>query len=273
MINRINMIKSNQNRLVKRWKKLHKTKGRKESQSFLIEGEHLLQEAVFSNLTIVALIVMKEKWTWFQSKFDYKQINSPVYLLSSSLFSSLMDTKTPQGVAAEVKFPEWEKSEQLTGTTYILLDEIQDPGNLGTIIRTAEATNVDAIWLGKGSVDPTNAKVVRSAMGSSFRLPIFSRNLGQIIPQMQREGIQIISASPRAAKNYYQFQYAKRVAFLLGNEGRGIHREWRALVDDEVVIPMYGPTESLNVSITASILLYERLRQRLITCKGAQHSI
>ena len=110
-------------------------------------------------------------------------------------------------------------------------------------------------------------------MGSSFRFLILSGDFGQLIPHMQKEGIQVISTSPRATKNYFQFRYAKRVAFLLGNEGRGINRESRKLVDDEVMIPMHGKTESLNVSITASILLYERLRQRSVTCKGDQHSI
>ncbi len=273
MTRKIHIIQSPHNRFVKHWKKLRKSKGRKESQSFLIEGEHLLQEAISSNVTIDKLVVEKEKWSRFQSRFDFDQIDSPIYLLPSALFSSLMETKTPQGIAAAVRFPEWEEPEQLTGMTYVLLDEIQDPGNLGTIIRTAEATNVDAIWLGNGSVDPTNPKVVRSAMGSSFRLSILSGDFGQLIPHMQKEGIQVISTSPRATKNYFQFRYAKRVAFLLGNEGRGINREWRKLVDDEVMIPMYGQTESLNVSITASILLYERLRQLFLTCKGAQHSI
>jgi len=271
---KIIQIESKQNRLVKHWKKLHKPKERKKTKTFLLEGEHLLQEAIASNLSIVAWLVMEEKWGWFRSRFPFKQFQSPIYLLPSSIFRSLMETQTPQGIAAEVEFPVNKKKDcTFTGTTYLLLDAIQDPGNLGTIIRTAEATNVDEIWLGEGCVDPTNAKVIRAAMGSSFRVPIFSGNFAQIIPQMQQQGIQVISASPRTTNNYFHYHYSQQVAFLLGNEGRGVQPKWRSLVDAEVSIPMFGKTESLNVSITASLLLYERLRQHSFTCKGNQHSI
>lgn len=270
MTNKVNIIQSAQNRFVKHWRKLHKAKKRKEVQSFLIEGEHLLHEVISSNLTILACMVMKEKWSWYRKRFDFGQINAPIYLLPSELFAALMTTQTPQGIAAEVKLPKWERKRRPTGkSTILLLDEIQDPGNLGTMIRTAEATNVDEIWLGKGSVDFTNSKVVRSAMGSLFRVPIFTGELEPIILQLQSEGVQVISTSPRATKNYFQCHYSERVAFLLGNEGRGISESLRKRVDDEVMIPMCGQTESLNVSITASVLLYERLRQLFVTCKDA----
>ena len=265
MIN-VRRIESKQNPLVKHWRKLHKSRARKKSQTFLIEGEHLLHEAMVSKLTIVACMVMEEKWSTYHSKFPFDQLQSPIYLLPSSIFRSLVETQTPQGIAAEVKFPAHKKEEaKFVGTTYLLLDAIQDPGNLGTIIRTAEATKVDEIWIGQGSVDPLNAKVIRSAMGSSFRVPVFSGDLEQIIPQMQQQGIQVISTSPRATNNYFQYQYSSRVAFLFGNESRGVDHRLRERVDDEVAIPMFGKTESLNVSVTASILLYERLRQLSIT--------
>lgn len=273
-MSKVNRIQSRQNRLLKHWKKLQKSKERRKAQTFFIEGEHLLKEAIASNLTMVACIVMEEKWSWFRSRFAFDQIDSPIYLLPASIFHTLMETETPQGIAAEVRFPNRVKQEQtFSGDTYLLLDAIQDPGNLGTIIRTAEATNVDEIWLGKGSVDPTNAKVIRAAMGSSFRVLTFQECLDRVIPQMKRQGIQVIGTSPRATHPYYAYPYADRVAFLFGNEGRGVDPKLRALVDDEVMIPMHGKTESLNVSVTASILLYERLRQRSVTCKGDQHSI
>lgn len=268
MTDKMNVIQSKQNRWFKHWKKLQSAKGRKAARSFLIEGEHLVQEALKSNIAILSFIIVKEKWTWFQSRF---QFNAPVFLLPANLFASLTETQTPQGIAAEVRIPEWNKSEKHTGHTYVLLDRVQDPGNVGTIIRTAEATDVDGLWLGKGSVDPTNPKVVRSAMGSSFRLPTFTVDLMEMIPVIRRQGIQVISTSPRATNKYFDFQYADRVAFLLGNEGRGIHPELVPLIDDEVTIPMSGRTESLNVSVSTAILLYERLRQRAIACKGKQH--
>lgn len=267
MIKQSQWIQSPHNQLVKSWKKLHRRKERIKEKTMLIEGEHLLKEAVRSGMTILAWIVTEEKEPTLRSKTWFDPEQAQIYLLSPSVFASLTRMETPQGLMAVASIPTWSIEERLTGKTHLLLDEIQDPGNLGTIIRTAEATNVDAIWLGKGSVDPTNDKVIRAAMGSFFRVPIMICDLQVLIPQMQDQGVQVISTSPRAKENVFQLRYRERVAFLLGNEGRGITTKLADLVDAEVMLPMEGKTESLNVSITTAVLLYEKMRQQLFTCK------
>jgi TrmH family RNA methyltransferase len=177
-----------------------------------------------------------------------------------------VETENPQGIAAVVEMPLWSEDELLarasTTATYLLLDAIQDPGNLGTILRTAEAAGVTGIWLGKGTVDLFNSKVVRAAMGSVFRLPTVQVDLMEQIPKLIQHGVTIIGTSPRAGNYHFQYSYPAKSAILLGNEGRGVNPAFSPLVDTEVQIPMLGRTESLNVSITSAILLYERVRQQ-----------
>lgn len=268
-------ITSKQNRLFKHWKKLHKRKERLKSGSMLVEGEHLFQEAITSRLSLIAVLVTKKKLSWLQSQKEWIKFESkvPIYMLPDHLFRELSDTQTPQGIATEVEIPTWSDPDVITGHTHLLIDSIQDPGNLGSLIRTAEATGVDGIWLGKGTVDPTNSKVVRSAMGSSFRLPVFLVDIKQIILQMKTIGIQVIGTSPRAENPHFSLNYPKKVAFLLGHEGKGVNPQFASLVDEKVKIPMFGNTESLNVSISAAVLLYERLRQLSVTCKSNLHQL
>lgn len=257
----IKKIESAQNKLYKNWKKLHRRKDRKQQRTMLIEGEHLLKEAVLSKQPILAWITLEEKVDHLYAQNWFVSGKAPHYVLPPKLFATLTQTETSQGLLAEVSLPDWSEQQLLAGHTTLLLDEVQDPGNLGTMIRTAEATRTDGIWLGQGSVDPTNSKVVRAAMGSSFRLPLIQTDLKKLIPRLQKQGVKVVSTSPRATTVYHQLKFPQKVAFLLGNEGRGIHPELVSLVDEEVVLPMWGHTESLNVSVTAAVLLYERIRQ------------
>jgi RNA methyltransferase, TrmH family len=265
--NKIRKLMSSQNDLTKRWKKLHTKKGRFQLRTLLIEGEHLIKEAIRGQIPVRAVIINEEKWEQVERFLEHEEITAPIYVLPTSLFATVVETETPQGIAAEIDLPDWKMEEFLTlerpADLFLVLDAIQDPGNLGTIIRTAEAANVSGIFLGKGTVDPFNSKVVRSAMGSLFRLPLFQVELKKLLPQMREMGVRIVGTSPHAELYHFQYSFPTKVAILLGNEGRGLDPALSSWLDTEVVIPMPGNTESLNVAVTSAILLYEHVRQRL----------
>ncbi|MGA8941177.1 MAG: RNA methyltransferase [Thermoactinomyces sp.] len=262
---RIHAITSPDNKQLKNWQKLKTRKERKKQGAFLIEGEHLLEEAACANLPFLAAIFsseIEEKIPLWLGKLP-EQV--PVYVIEPSLFHKLTETETPQGMAAVVKWPVWSLDEIWTKNeprrTFLLLDSIQDPGNLGTLIRTAKAAGIDGIFLGKGSVDPFNGKVVRSAMGAIFKLPLWQADLKEILPDLKARGVTIVNTSPRATRYHFDYTFPDQVAVLLGNEGRGVQAALGEYVDVDLKIPMPGEMESLNVSVTGSLLLYERICQ------------
>jgi RNA methyltransferase, TrmH family len=259
-------LTSSQNEQVKKWKKLHTGKGRLQMGALLIEGEHLIIEAMGSNIPLYSLLVEANKKELALKILDGHSIPATCYVLPTSLFAAVVATESPQGIAAVVGMPSTSWTQLMSGGTeeaiYLLLDAIQDPGNLGTMMRTAEAAGVTGLCLGTGTVDPFQAKVVRAATGSIFRLPFVQGDLREMMVQLQQSNLTIIGTSPRAGVNYFQYRFPRRSAILLGNEGRGINPVLQRQIDVEVMIPMLGYTESLNVSTTSAILLYERVRQR-----------
>lgn len=256
---KIRQITSSQNDHAKRWRKLGSRKGREKYGALLVEGEHLLLEAIRAKWTVRSVLVADEETSVLERIPLTGDV--PIYSLYPSNFSQLVDTQTPQGIAAEVMIPAVERYEPSHQEKVLLLDGIQDPGNLGAILRTAEATGIRDIWLGPGTVDPYNPKVVRSAMGSLFRSRLRRIDLRQAIADLQAQGFFVVSTNPRAEKTHFQCNYPNKTAVLLGNEGRGIHPDLEEMADAQVQIPMPGKVESLNVSVTAGILLYEMVRQ------------
>ncbi|KGX93410.1 23S rRNA methyltransferase [Pontibacillus halophilus JSM 076056 = DSM 19796] len=242
------MITSLQNGYVKRWKKLKRRRGREKERAFLVEGFHLVEEALKSDWTVQEIVIREDiniqnEWQGYK----YVQVTNEV-------FQEIADTDHPQGVAAvvEMKEMEWEGANRV-----LLLDSIQDPGNLGTIIRTADAAGFDAIMLGKGTVDPYNDKVIRSTQGSIFHLPVFQEELEEIIPSMRQEGTTVWATSLQGATPYMEKTIPDEpFALLVGNEGSGVQEELLQLADERVNIPMYGQAESLNVAVATGILLY-----------------
>ncbi|WP_124726973.1 TrmH family RNA methyltransferase [Staphylospora marina] len=264
-------ISSPRNEHVKRWKKLHSRKGRERNGTFLAEGEHLVREALAANLGTVSVMVRKDKLpTWKSLAEEAAAKGARVYVLDEPLFDGIAETENPQGISAEVRFPVWDAdlliSREGSGT-YLLLDRIQDPGNLGTLLRTALAAGVSGVWLGKGTVDAFNAKVLRSAMGAVFRLPLVHEPLDVAMNKLKASGVTVVTTSPHAGRWHFDCDYPEKVAFLLGNEGQGVDPELAAKADVGVKIPMPGGTESLNVSVTGAVLLYERVR-RMYAAQG-----
>lgn len=256
-------ITSPQNQQVKRWKKLLTKKGRQKQTTYLVEGVHLLLEAQKAKSEITALIV-KEGFADTDKIITTNKDKIPVYELSSSIFSQLCETEHPQGIIAEVSVPHWDMDTKLNESKLLLLlDEIQDPGNLGTILRTAAATGVDLVVLGNGTVDPYNSKVVRSTMGALFHLPVIGADLLEVIPVLKTKNIAVAGTSPHCGVYAFDYLFPEKVAIILGNESKGIQEDILRQMDQALMVPMSGTAESYNVSITAGMLLYEHMRQHL----------
>lgn len=243
-------IHSANNPQVKQWKKLLTKKERDKTGTFLVEGFHLVEEALLSGRILE--IVISEN-TGLPPAWDYGDI--PLTMVTKEMILDLSDTETPQGIIAICRHPEF-KLEEIEGTKYLLVDAVQDPGNLGTIIRTADAAGVDAIIVGDGSVDIYNPKVIRSAQGSHFHLPIIRGNLSQWITQLKGKGISVYGTALENAHEYTNVESNGQFALIVGNEGSGVRKSILSETTANLYIPIYGKSESLNVGIATGILLY-----------------
>ncbi len=184
-----------------------------------------------------------------------------IFQVPRELMEHMSDTKNSQGILAVVR---QKKYTELPGDFFLILDTLQDPGNMGTIFRTAEAAGVDGILMNRDCVDVYSPKVVRATMGAMFRMPFMvSDDLPAEIRRMKSEGVQVYAAHLRGTKNHWDFDYRQPTAFMIGNEGNGLQDEIATLADTYLRIPMMGHTESLNAGVAASVLMYEALRQRM----------
>ena len=247
------IIRSHQNAMVKNYQKLQTSKGRKKSEAYMIEGEHLVEEAIRSTVSIQRLVVSEdmvdlyEKWTK----------SYPTMFVSKEVFEKLSMTQTNQGILAIVPLEKKPLVEVPQGR-YLLADAVQDPGNLGTIIRTADAAGFDAVVLGEGCVDLYNDKVVRSMQGSQFHVAIYHENLTDVYGKLKENDIPIgVTALHREAKDFQWLTGRDSVAIVVGNEGNGVRQELIDSADSIIQIPMFGQAESLNVAIATGILMYQ----------------
>lgn len=184
-----------------------------------------------------------------------------IFQVPRELMEHMSDTKNSQGILAVVR---QKKYTELPGDFFLILDTLQDPGNMGTIFRTAEAAGVDGILMNRDCVDVYSPKVVRATMGAMFRMPFMvSDDLPAEIQRMKSEGVQVYAAHLRGTKNHWDFDYRQPTAFMIGNEGNGLQDAIADLADTYLRIPMMGHTESLNAGVAASVLMYEALRQRM----------
>lgn len=243
----VKMITSVQNNQVKKWKKLHRKKYRTETGNFLIEGYHLIEEAYESDWHIEILIVRegKEAPDWMNK--------DRILYVTDRVFKEITQTEAPQGIAALVKMKTIEPKEQ---GEVLLIDAVQDPGNLGTIIRTADAAGFSQVILGRCTVDVYNDKVIRATQGSIFHIPIIEANLLEVIPTLQSANYTVLASALEGSIAYDTVDKIDNIALVMGNEGAGIAREILDIVDVRIKIPIYGKVESLNVSIAAGILMY-----------------
>ena len=250
----MDIISSPKNEKIKELVKLQTAKGRKKAGRYLLEGEHLVEEAIKERAQIKLIVVTGNRLEDYENLLV--QTDVQVLVVSQDVFHKLSMTETTQGILAVVEIV---KQEILPhkGRLFVL-DAVQDPGNLGTIVRTADAAGFDAVVLGTGTVDLYNDKVLRSMQGSHFHIPVFQANLQEYLPKLKEKGVQVaVTALHRDSKDYTILQGAIDVAIVVGNEGQGVSDDVIDLADVVVTIPMFGKAESLNVAIASALLMYK----------------
>ena len=263
------MISSTSNEKVKHVAALNKKASLREEEAvFVAEGVRLFEEIALTDIkeayfTEDGLKSLKERG---HSDPEFLIRDGRAETVSLPVMEKMSDVVTPQGVLAVVKRRKHEWDELLPAgraPLLILLEDIQDPGNLGTVLRTAEAAGASGVILGGSTADIYNPKVVRSTMGAIFRLPFMRLNdLGFCFSVLRQHGVKIHAAAMEGAEVFSSRDYTGGTAFIIGNEGKGLKEETIKGADDSVFIPMAGKTESLNASVSAALLLYEAARQR-----------
>ena len=261
------LISSRNNPLVKNFRQLHTPKGRREAGLFLLEGTHLLIEACGVNYPLETICATPEWQERHQGLWEQAiRLATRVELVTAEVLQVMTTTVQPDGVVAtaisqrEGKLPSGVIPADFLG---IAGETLQDPGNVGTMIRTAVATGVQGLWLSRDSVDGENPKVLRASAGQWFRLPMATApDLGEVVRSLQTQGVKVIATNPRTELTYWQVDFTAPTLILLGNEGAGLSEELLALADRQVQIPLLGGVESLNVAISSAVMLYEAQRQR-----------
>ncbi len=252
------MIISASNDFVKHIKKLQTKKSyRKQNGLFVVEGLRLVKDGIKNVETVVV-----------SENFDLSLISElnekEVVTVSDKIFKEISDTVNPQGIMGIAKMNFCTETELMDENPFIIFcDAVADPGNMGTIIRTADAVGASGVVLGENCVDLYNPKTVRSTMSSLFNVKIFeTENSIQTLTDFKNKGIKIAGTSPAAEKSIYNADFTGAVAAVIGNEANGICSEILALCDEKLKIPMLGVAESLNASVAAAVTMYEVLRQR-----------
>ncbi|AQL56460.1 TrmH family RNA methyltransferase [Abyssicoccus albus] len=255
----MDLIQSSQNQKIKDVVKLHQRKHRYKERKFLIEGDHLISEAIAANIHIDSIFIDENIHVEASYLDELNKYCNHCYSISKEVASALSTTETTQGIFAVCEMQESNDAIDLKGLNKIIyLDRIQDPGNLGTIIRTADACGLDAVVLSEGTVDVYNDKVIRSTQGSLFHIPILIESFESVCEHF--EGHIYGTALDDDALDYRQVEPRQSFMLIVGNEGRGVHPDILCSTDDNVYIPIRGEVESLNVSIASGILMYHLSR-------------
>lgn len=264
------MITSSANSRVKQviqWQT--KAKERKKAGVFLTEGFKMYEEAPLESILEVyvaeSALASLEKMDAKEEKMAVKLKKTGYEVVADSLFKKMADTQTPQGILCVVKQPEYRLEEILKQDRPLLmiLENLQDPGNLGTIIRTGEGAGVTGVIMTAKTVDIFNPKVIRATMGSVFRVPfLYVEDMEDTLKKLKEKGIRTYAAHLAGREYYDSFSFTGGTAFLIGNEGNGLEKNTADLADSYLKIPMEGKVESLNAAIAASLLMYEAQRQR-----------
>ncbi len=260
------MITSRSNKKIKDISLLiKKSSFRKETGLFVVEGIRMFRE--LAKESIAEVIISDSFYKQADEKFKSYLNKHSFEIVSDEIYNFISDTKTPQGILATVHIPTYKIDKALeknSNPLVVILEHIQDPGNLGTIIRSSEGAGVSLILADENTADVYNPKVVRSTMGSIFRVPyIISRDLGADIARLKKEGIAIYATHlDKDSLTYDNADFTKPSAFMIGNEAAGLTDNIVSLADKKVHIPMLGSVESLNASVAASVVMYEAARQR-----------
>lgn len=251
-------IESKNNNLFKEIKKLKEKKHRIKSNKYLIEGLRFVEEAIKSKVSIDSIIFTES----FKEKNPdlFLKINDNIKLIqmNEALLKQLCSTENPQGIVGVINM---QNKELKSGELVVLVDKVQDPGNMGTIIRTAHAAGAAGIVMTKGTVDIYNDKTLRSTMGSIFYIPIVEDDSLDFVKSLKKEGYKLVVSSLQGKNNFFEENLKGKVMIAVGNEGNGVSDEVYDIADIKVKIPMPGEAESLNVAVATSIMIYEKIRQ------------
>ncbi|WP_277586654.1 TrmH family RNA methyltransferase [Psychrobacillus antarcticus] len=246
-------IESPQNALVKHWKKLLSVrKERDKTGEFIMEGYHLVEEAIKQKenvLTIMISDTAKVPENWDIENIEVVEINDVIK-------KELAETEHTQGIFAHCKQQTVGEEAQVHWNRLLLIDAVQDPGNIGTMIRTADAAGIDAVILGKGSADAYNSKTLRSAQGSHFHLPVIKGDLSYWVEKLKERNVTVYGTAFENSTPFNEVKKEESFALIVGNEGSGINKELLGQTDQNIIVPLLGQAESLNVAVATGILLY-----------------
>ena len=257
-------ITSKDNSIIKHIKRLKEKKYRAEYGEYIIEGLKLIKEAVQENAEIKYIVVCDgcDNSEIIESHLKYEMARLDFIYVPQNIFKMISDVENPQGVLAVIR-KKTNDEINIKEEVILALDDIQDPGNLGTILRTADSVGLKQILVSKGTADCFNPKVVRSTMGAIFRVNVIEcEDLKHTLKELQNKEYKVMITSLKAKNSIYNTDYNKKV-IVIGNEANGVSKEIQNIADEKVIIPMLGKTESLNASVATGVILYEYVRQKL----------
>ncbi len=257
-------VASKENELVKHIKKLKDKKYRDMNNEYVIEGIKLVAEAIEEKVSIKQIILCDdcERNAVIPKDLMYEIAKYECIYVTEKIFKYLSEVQTPQGILAIIEKNNKDREIDYTQDIIVALDDIQDPGNLGTILRTVDSIGLTQILVSNGTADVYNSKVVRSTMGAIFRVKIIEcEDLKQTLKEIKKHKYKITVSSLQTENTIYDISYNKKV-IIIGNEANGVEKEIQELADEKIKIPMIGKTESLNASVATGIILYEYIRQK-----------
>ncbi len=259
-------IEGRHNALVKEIRQAFTRAELTEAGDFAVEGLRIVEEAIRSGLRLRAVLFSESAGNQSAKLMPQLGAHVETAILPDKLFASMVPSETPQGVAALVHCRQSSLSdllEKLSSGPLVVVAGLQDPGNLGTILRSAEAFGASGVLLGEGTVSPFNSKVVRGSAGSIFRIPVVRAKLAEALPQLRERGVRLMATSSHKGIPLPDANLAGSIAILVGGEGSGVPRDLMGKADEVVAIPHAPQVESLNAGVATSIVLYEMARKKL----------
>jgi len=259
-------ISSKDNEFIKHIKKLKDKKYRDLSNEYVIEGIKLIGEAIQENARIKQIVICEEceKAESISKELMYEIAKEECVYVTEKVFKYISEVSTPQGILAVIEKNNNKNEIDYSQDIIVALDDVQDPGNLGTILRTIDSIGLNQILVSKGTADAYNPKVVRSTMGAIFRIKIIEcEDLEKTLKEVKKHKFKIVVSSLQTNNSIYDIDYKKKV-IIIGNEANGVEKHIQEMADEKVKIPMLGKTESLNASVATGIILYEYVRQKLL---------
>lgn len=259
------LITSKDNDIVKHIKKLAEKKYRDQNNCYIIEGIKLIEEAIQEEAEIEKIVICEEstKTSEISKNLMYEIAKYDCIYVTEKIFKTLTQVMNPQGILAVIKKNKERPIIKYDEDIIVVLDDIQDPGNLGTILRTVDSVGLKQLIVSKGTADVYNPKVVRSSMGAIFRIEIIeAENLKETIEMIRGNNYNLLVTSLQTESSLYDIDLDKKV-IVIGNEANGVSKEIQDMADEKIKIPMLGKTESLNASVATGIILYEYVRQKL----------